>query len=60
VWDRSPYDAWLREGRKGALEKATQIADDILANHTPEPLPDDVVAELRAIVARADRELAGA
>ena len=30
VWDRTPYDTWLREGKKGALEKATEIADDIL------------------------------
>jgi trimethylamine--corrinoid protein Co-methyltransferase len=60
VWDRTPYDTWLREGKKGALEKATDIADDILANYRPEPLPDDVVAELRAIVVRADKELAGA
>jgi trimethylamine--corrinoid protein Co-methyltransferase len=60
VWDRTPYDTWLREGKKGALEKATEIADDILANHQPEPLPEDVVAELRAIVERADKELAGA
>ena len=60
VWDRKPYDTWLREGKKGALHKATEIADDILANYKPEPLPDDVVRELRAIVARADKELAGA
>jgi trimethylamine--corrinoid protein Co-methyltransferase len=59
VWDRSPYDTWLREGKKGALHKATEIADDILVNYESEPLPDDVVKELRAIVARADRELAG-
>ena len=59
VWDRTPYDNWLREGKKGALEKATEIADDILANYQPEPLPEDVVKELRAIVARADVELAG-
>ena len=50
VWDRTPYDTWLRDGKKGALDKATEIADDILANHEPEPLPEDVVAELRAIV----------
>jgi len=60
VWDRTPYDQWLREGKKGALEKATEIADQILDTYQPEPLPDDVVAELRAIVARADAELAGA
>ena len=45
VWDRTTYDQWLAAGKTGALEKATAIADDILANHRPEPLPDDV-AEL--------------
>jgi trimethylamine--corrinoid protein Co-methyltransferase len=59
VWDRTPYDTWLREGKKGALEKATAIADDILADYRPEALPEDVVQELGAIVARADEELAG-
>ena len=58
VWDRTPYDAWLAGGRKGALERATEIADDILAHHEPEPLPDDAAAELARIVARADAELA--
>jgi trimethylamine--corrinoid protein Co-methyltransferase len=60
VWDRTPYDTWLREGKKGALHNATEIADDILENYRPEPLPEDVVKELRAIVDRADKELAGA
>ncbi len=46
-------------GKRGALEKATEIADEILDTYEPEPLPDDVCAELRAIVARADAELAG-
>jgi len=60
VWDRVPYDSWLRDGRKGALHRATEIADDILENYRPEPLDDDVRRELRSIVDRADRELAGA
>jgi trimethylamine---corrinoid protein Co-methyltransferase len=60
VWDRAPYDTWLREGKRGALHKATEIADDILEHYRPEPLPEDVLKELSAIVDRADRELAGA
>ena len=60
VWDRAPYDQWLREGRQGALEKATAVADEILDTHQPQPLPEGVQRELRAIVARADRALAGA
>jgi len=59
VWDRSTYDQWLRDGKKGALARATEIADDILDNYRPEPLPDDVRAELRRIVARADAEVVG-
>ena len=55
-----PYDAWLRDGKRGALHRATEIADDILENHRPEPLPEDVARELRAIVERADEELARA
>jgi trimethylamine:corrinoid methyltransferase-like protein len=59
VWDRTPYENWLREGKKGALQRATEIADDILDNYEPARLPDDVQRELREIVARADKELAG-
>jgi len=57
VWDRSPYDAWLAGGKRGALESATEKAREILASHAPVPLPDEVAAELRGIVARADGEL---
>jgi trimethylamine--corrinoid protein Co-methyltransferase len=57
VWDRSPYDAWLAGGKRGALESATEQAREILESHAPVPLPDEVAAELRSIVARADSEL---
>jgi trimethylamine--corrinoid protein Co-methyltransferase len=58
VWDRAPYEAWMRDGRRGALERATQVADGVLATHEPLPLKEDVAAELSAIVGRADREIA--
>ena len=57
VWDRSPYDAWLAGGRRGALDKAAEIAAGILAGHHPEPLPADLAAELTAIAARGDAVL---
>jgi len=60
VWDRTPYDAWLAAGKKGALENAEERAREILRTHAPEPLPDDVRSELRRLVAAADVELAGA
>ena len=59
VWDRTPYDAWLAAGKKGALEKAEERAREILRTHAPDPLPDGLAAELRRLVAAADRELAG-
>jgi trimethylamine--corrinoid protein Co-methyltransferase len=58
VWDRSTYDQWLAAGKSGALEKATALAQDILEHHRPEPLPEDVRAELARIVSRADEEAA--
>ena len=59
VWDRTPYDAWLAAGKRGALENAEEKAREILRTHAPDPLPDDVRAELRRLVAAADAELAG-
>ena len=59
IWDRTSYDAWLAGGRRGALEQAEERAREILRTHAPEPLPEDVAAELRRLVAAADAELAG-
>ena len=58
VWDRTPYEAWLAAGKKGALAKAEEQAREILRTHAPDPLPDDVRAELRRLVETADSELA--
>jgi trimethylamine---corrinoid protein Co-methyltransferase len=60
IWDRTPYDAWLASGRRGALEAAEERAREILRTHAPEPLTDDLAAELRRLVRSADAELAGA
>ncbi len=59
VCDRTPYEAWLATGRRGALENAEERAREVLRTHTPDPLPDDVRAKLRRLVAAADLELAG-
>jgi trimethylamine--corrinoid protein Co-methyltransferase len=57
IWDRTPYDAWLAAGKQGALESAEERVREILRTHAPEPLPGDVRAELRRLVAAADEEL---
>jgi trimethylamine--corrinoid protein Co-methyltransferase len=57
VWDCTPYDAWLRDGKRGALQNAEERAREILRTHAPEPLAADVRAELRRLVAAAEAEL---
>ena len=57
VWDRTTYDAWRAAGKRGALQDAEERAREILRTHAPEPLCDDVRAELRRHVARAEAEL---
>jgi trimethylamine--corrinoid protein Co-methyltransferase len=57
VWDRTPYDAWRKDGRRGALQNAEERAREILRTHAPEPLTADVRAELRRLVAAAETEL---
>jgi trimethylamine--corrinoid protein Co-methyltransferase len=57
VWDRTPYDAWLRDDRRGALQNAEERAREILRTHAPEPLAADVRAELRRLVEAAEAEL---
>ena len=57
VWDRTPYDAWLAGGRRGALRNAEERAREILRTRPPDPLPEDVRAELRRLVESADARL---
>ena len=58
VWDRTPYDAWLAAGKRGAWENAEERAREILRTHAPEPLSDDVRGDLRRLVEVAESELA--
>ncbi|NLE22302.1 MAG: hypothetical protein GX624_05940 [Actinobacteria bacterium] len=46
--DRSMWDAWIASGREGAYEKATALARQLLAEHTPVPLG----AEARGVIER--------
>jgi trimethylamine--corrinoid protein Co-methyltransferase len=51
VMDRRSWDGWEAEGRPDPTQAAEAKARQILAEHVPEPLPEDVTAELDRILA---------
>ena len=57
LFDRNNHDGWLAQGGKTLAERATDRVGEILETHKPEPLPDDMVQRLRAIVRRAEEQL---
>ncbi len=54
LFDRRGYDAWTKADRPTMVKNARQIAQELIATHTPEPVPDESLAAARAIVAQAD------
>jgi trimethylamine--corrinoid protein Co-methyltransferase len=52
--DRRVRAEWEADGALHMKARATTKAREILAEHRPEPLPDEVTVELSAIVARAE------
>ena len=56
--DRRVREDWAAAGGKDLHQRSLEEARRILATHVPEPLPDDVVREIRAIVDAADRAAA--
>jgi trimethylamine--corrinoid protein Co-methyltransferase len=47
---RDSYESWLGKGGKDLGERASEFVEQVLTNHQPEPLPDDVRQQLRHIV----------
>jgi trimethylamine--corrinoid protein Co-methyltransferase len=56
--DRQNYDNWLAQGAKTMEQRAAERVTKILAEHTPEPLPEQVAKAVRAIVERAEASYA--
>jgi trimethylamine--corrinoid protein Co-methyltransferase len=54
--DRRMRGTWQASGATGAYERALVKARWILEKHHPEPLPDTVLAAIRAIVEQAEAE----
>jgi trimethylamine--corrinoid protein Co-methyltransferase len=48
---RIPYEKWVDEGRKDLGARASDKAREILENHRPAPLDENVQKELRKIIA---------
>jgi trimethylamine--corrinoid protein Co-methyltransferase len=54
VFERGNYDQWMETGGLSLDLRAAQQVDTILEGHQPEPLPEDVQQQLKAIVQRAE------
>ena len=54
LWDRDVRAAWEAAGATDLPQRAHAEARRVVAEHEPVPLPDDVLAEIRAIVQAAD------
>jgi len=55
--DRRVREEWLERGGGDVYQRALGKARRLLETHEPLPLPDGVPAELRRIIAGAEREL---
>jgi trimethylamine--corrinoid protein Co-methyltransferase len=55
--DRRMREDWQAAGGTDIYQRALEEARYILENHKPDPLADDVLAAIRAIVEEAEAEL---
>ena len=58
LFERDNYEGWLATGGRSLGERAAERVEAILSEHRPEPLPDDVARQVRAIRQRAEEQLA--
>jgi len=55
--DRRVREDWQADGAADLHQSAVAAARKLLATHEPEPLPDETLAALRAIVESTEQEL---
>ncbi len=55
--DRQIRSVWEKAGATTAYERAITKAKWILENHTPDPLPDDILGKIRAIIDETEKEM---
>ena len=56
--DRAMREKWEKAGSLTAHQRAMQKAKHILENHTPTPLPQDVLDKIRKIVSETEKKVA--
>ena len=59
LMDRRVREEWAADGATDMYERARRRACELLDSHRREPLDEEVKRQMRAIVARADRERGG-
>ena len=57
IFDCSIYSTWETQEKKGAFDKATEMARWILADHKPIPLKSGVAQALPRVIEAAERDL---
>ena len=55
--DRQIREVWEKAGSTTAYQRATAKAKWILENHKPDPLPDEVLGRIRAIIEETEKEM---
>ncbi len=52
--DRDNYKTWVKKGSKTYAQKVNERVRDILANHEPQKLPEDVLEKLNQLLEEAE------
>jgi trimethylamine---corrinoid protein Co-methyltransferase len=55
--DHSGMETWRAEGATDSYRRALEKTRDILQNHQPEPLPEEMLAQMRSIITETEGEL---
>ncbi len=55
--DRSDMETWQASGATDSYQRAVEKTRDILQNHKPDPLPEEVLAQMRSIITETEGEL---
>jgi trimethylamine--corrinoid protein Co-methyltransferase len=56
LMDRQPYEVWAADGKKSMGDRIKEKIAEILGKHKPIPLPADVLAKIRKIRERSEKQ----